>query len=79
MSKKPFVIECRYVGMNRAPGWLDKVYTSRQKWHVYWRYKTEKERDQAFLTAKHKKKNFGTNRYGSFYRRWEYRINESND
>lgn len=71
-GKKPFVIEQRYVGPE--DGWFKTFYAERRAWHVYRRYKTQKQRDQAFVDVERKKKNHETNRYGGWYRIWEYRI-----
>lgn len=71
-GKKPFVIEHRYVGPKH--GWL--WYKEQREWHVYRRYKTEKQRDQALASVKRKKENHQTSLYGRWYRYWEYRVNE---
>lgn len=76
-GKKPFVIEQRYVGPEHEDGWFKRFYADQRVWRVYRRYKTAKQRDQAFVSVERKKKNHGANRYGGWYRRWEYRVNES--
>lgn len=65
-GKKSFVIERRYFGPERRYFyWLEK----QREWHVYRRYKTEKQRDQAYTNIAHKIK---INRL--VWKGWEFRI-----
>ncbi len=63
-SKKPFILEWRYIGPDRV--WFIK---SDREWSIYSRYKTEKARDQAFKAVTHRQKSSHL-----YYANWEYRI-----
>lgn len=62
-GKKSFVIECRYIGTGCLFSFDYCV------WHVHKRYKTEKQRNQAFEAL--------MNRKNTPFSNWEYRIEQN--
>ena len=60
MSEKKFVIETKYIG-----SMLFSFIKGLDKWHLYKKYKTKSDRDQALNTLRKKSK------------RWKYRIGKN--
>lgn len=68
-SKKPFVIEKLFVGPASIPLTLWMEAGNETGWRVYRRYKTEKQREQAFATLLSKQQ------AGDFWlKKWEFRL-----
>ncbi len=53
-GKKPFAIECRYVGSSV----ISRIRPSIKEWHLFRRYETAKDRDQAIETLRMKSRNY---------------------
>lgn len=53
-GQKSFVIERRFTGV-LPNNFLQKWYSDQQKWHVYRRYETKKDRDNAIATMRRRK------------------------
>lgn len=66
-GKKPFIIQCRYVGPRRT--WLTEWFEKWREWHTYSRYKTERARADALKTLQHRAANSHR-----IYLHYEYRI-----
>ncbi len=69
-SKKPFVIERRYIGPPRI--FLTSLYENEKEWHVYRRYAKASAMHEAYTSLTRKQGSSYT-----YYDRWEYRTQET--